>query len=143
MLDSHIFHRPIAVRLGEGLLAGFALWIFAAGSDAVNRHQLETFKEVTAVGDRAYLPVRPGQEQNSTASLLFQGKRLLPAGSQKAEVRDSKMIRAGKDDSGSYHLYTTASDESVTADEAEQKNTYYLKLAPNEYLRVRLAPSGG
>ncbi len=140
---SRIFAHTAAVRLGEALLIGFAVIILLAGLDKAQREQLETFQEVTAVGDRAFFPMPEQHPQPPVAAVTFRGDGLVPVSYEPVEIRDTRMIRLGKDESGQYSVYSrrAPADEKERGKEKEKLDPeeakyLYLKVARDEYLRT-------
>jgi len=137
-----IFARPVAIRLGEAVLISFAVVILLAGMDKAQRGRLESFQEVTAVGDRAYFEL-PGTLQKPFQPVTsFRGQSLSPTSAEPVKIRDTKMIRLGRDDSGRHFVY--ASREPVPPAEGEveakEESFFFLKLEPGEYLKTRATP---
>ena len=139
-----IFARPVAVRLGEALLISFAVVILLAGMDKAQRERLESFQEVTAVGDRAYFQL-PGDLRKPFQPVAgFRGQSLTPTSVEPVEIRDTKMIRVGRDDSGRHFVYTSRESVPPVGGEvvAKGEKFFFLKLEPGEYLKTRAAGPG-
>lgn len=140
-----IFARQVAVRLGEALLISFALVILLAGMDKGQREQLESFQEVTAVGDRAYFQLPDGLQKPFQPVLSFRGQPLTPTSIEPVEVRDTKMIRVGRDETGRHFVYSSRDKIPPAEGEGDAKDGtfFFLKLAPGEYLKTRAAAATG
>ncbi|MHA3773215.1 hypothetical protein ACXR0O_16905 [Verrucomicrobiota bacterium sgz303538] len=139
-----IFARKAAMRLGEAILIGFAVIIVLAGIDNAQRSKLETFQEVTAVGDRAVFPIPAQVQKPPVAAVSFRGQPLYPVSYEPVEIRDTKMIRLGRDDNGQYFVYGTR--ENVPPQEGETvrkgETFFFLKVEPNKYLKTRTSTPG-
>jgi hypothetical protein len=95
-LPGNLFQRIVAIRVGEGILIGFAVLICLAGADRANRQRLETIAELTAAGDRAYFPAPDPQKKAPEVGVAFRGQQLVAENTRK--INDAKMLRAGKND---------------------------------------------
>lgn len=140
-----IFARPVAVLLGEALLIAFALVILLAGMDKAQRERLESFQEVTAVGDRAFFQLPDELKQEPLQPVAgFRGQPLIPVSLDEVKIRDTKMIRMGRDDTGRHFVYSSRekAPSAEGAREAKDEKFFFLKLAPGEYLKVRAGAPG-
>lgn len=135
---SRIFALTAAMRLGEALLLGFAVAILFAGMDEAQREKLETYQEISAVGDRTYFPIPEERSKPPAPALIFQGQPLVPESYEPVKIRDTRMFRVGKDDAGQYSVYASREGTGSEKGRTGGKNDkfLYIKVAPDEYLRT-------
>jgi hypothetical protein len=102
-------------------VAAFTAW------DRVRDASVEDVVTPTAVGDTHYV-----EKPNAGAGpigLKYQGKALAMVGERK--IRESKLIRAGSDDSGTFTLYRPADERK-----ALPKDRFYMKVKTNDFMEV-------
>src|SRR5438552_75371 len=92
-----------AARVAATLVAGFVLVAAFTFYDHAHRAALERVEEPTAVGDTHF--AKPPPNANATVG-KFEGKNLFVEKSVKA--RDSKMLRAGREENGAFAVYRSA-----------------------------------
>lgn len=142
--ETPLFAREYAFRLGLVLLVVFAGIIALAGYDESRRGALETFEEVTAVGDRAFFPLPTEVQKPHPAAVVFRGQPLYPVSYALIEARDTGMIRVGTADEAPYRLYTPREPLPPQEGESEKagQQFYYLKVKQDEYIKVRPGTPG-
>lgn len=116
------FGRKTALSLCALLLLGFVALEFIAWHTKKSRSQIEQIVEPTAVGDSAPYHFAPNAPDFDLQKPLIyvNGKPLFLA--QIVRRKDSRMLRAGKDDSGKQTLY-----HWKHAKTEKEKATLYLK----------------
>ena len=134
--------RQAAVRLGSALLAALFLVLVLVWRDNGQHSTLETTAQLTAVGDTQYFP-RPAAPTlppyPAVASL--RGQPLYPEDFRPHEFRGDDMTRVGQDGKTGCVIYQTP-DRPQDAGERKIGSTYYLKISPTEYFKVRTVQSG-
>src|SRR5438309_9016306 len=96
--------KKVALIFGAALLGGFALIMAFAIYDKSQRAVLERVEEPTAVGDNAWFHP-PEKFDSSAVFATYEGQPLYPTGADRYDLRDSKMIKVGMDDSKSFWIY--------------------------------------
>ena len=124
-----VFAGRIGRRLGGIFLIGVGAVVAFSCWDARRTADRERFSEITAVGDRSYFgnpdpPIVPGKPVAQAENQLW-----VPVSFEKERRRDSQMIRAARDPSGSLTLYRPRKDP--------KKDELFIKIARNGYLRLR------
>ena len=124
-----IYAERTARRLGAAFVLALIAVVAFTCWDARRAAQLESFSEVTAVGDKNYFgipdpPIAPDKPIAQAENQLW-----VPVSFEKAPRRDTQMIRAARDASGSLMLYRPRHEP--------KKDELYVKIAPNGYLRLR------
>ena len=142
--ETPLFARDYAIRLGLVLLIAFAAIIALAGYDESRRDALENFEEVTAVGDRSFFALPAEAQKPHPATVVFRGQPLYPVSYALVEARDTGMIRAGMADDAPYRVYTPREPLPPQEGESEKpgQQFYYLKVAQDEYLKLRPGTPG-
>jgi hypothetical protein len=130
-------YRSYATRLA--LCLTVALGVVAAHTyyNRGRRGELERVIEATAVGDRQFFPV--GENQPAVS---FQGRVLSPIGGAPKEIRETKVLRAGTDATGRYHVYVHRPPEGETGKEEKarvENSAYLLKTGPSQFVEFQLA----
>jgi hypothetical protein len=124
-----------AVRLGAALLIGLGLVLALVLRDNARRSTLESIVESSAVGDTRYLPIPdPLPAEPFPAVAHFGGKPLVPAGYKRHEKREADMQAVGTDMATGLTIYRAP----VKAKEASDPPTYFLKVGPGEFVKVRV-----
>ncbi len=133
-----LFARKHAIRAGAAVLAGLTLVLVFTTLDHSRRSTLEKTAQTTAVGDRAFLLLPAISQKPPAAAANFRGQALYPVSYARLEIRDSRMIQAGSDDSGAFHIYTTREHVPLQDGEIEAPGVpiYFLKTAPDEYVKA-------
>ncbi|MEP6673014.1 MAG: hypothetical protein ABJF10_27890 [Chthoniobacter sp.] len=129
--------RQAALRLGGALLVVLFIVLVLTWRDNGHRAALETTAEFTSVGDAHYFPLPdplPTPPFLSVAAL--HGQPLYPADYRRHEYEADDMARVGVDEKGGYILYQ-APQKAKDADDRKRGPSYYLKISPKEYLKVR------
>ena len=134
--DTDFPGRIAAIRLGGAMLVVLFLVIILVWRDNGQRVAWETTALLTGVGDVHYysIPQPPGDPPYPPAA-SFRGRVLYPVDYSRREFRDDDMLRVGADERSGLLLYEAPPRSHETL---ENKNHpgYFLKLAPNEYLKV-------
>lgn len=120
--------EPWAAGIGLGILAVVGCVAAFTAWDRAETGRLERVTEPTAVGDTAFVKEPPGG--TGPLGLTLEGRTLEMV--KEAKVRDGKLIREGKDDSGRYSIYR-GEDEKAGI----EKGQLYMKTAPNEFIEVK------
>lgn len=123
-----------AILLGMGGLVALFAW------DGSHRASLESTAEITAVSDTALYPAPSGLGNTTLLPpLVFQGRTLTPISRRWLDLRDTRMVPVGTDESGTWQIYRSSTPVPLEKGEAEARGlrVYYMKVAPNEYLRVQ------
>jgi hypothetical protein len=139
-LQTGFFAERAAVWIGWALLAAMATILLLASFDRQHRRGLETFKEVTGVGDQAFFKEPDAVGGAPAATVIFKGQALVPVTPKHISERDARMLRVGDDDSGAYRIYVNR--ESAEAGNKREAD-YFLKLGNDEYLNVRPEHAAG
>ena len=127
-----------AFGLGIALLSGFALVSVLAIAGRWNVFTLEQFEEVTAVGDPIFFKSATPFESNQVAT-NFNGQPLRLVDGEKVEIRDTKMLRVGRDESTQLTIYSLRAPLAPDPLASKKLNgpLFFLKIAPGEYLVAR------
>ena len=123
--------------VGRAASASFAVVVLFASLDQQRRSQLESFAEVTAVGDKAYFKA-PDPMKPLTVAVTIRGRPSPVSPPRRVGARDSRMLRRGQDDSGAYRIYVNSQPDE---DAKRAGEDYFLKTGPDEYLQVRPEPT--
>lgn len=116
-----------AKRLGVVLILGVAALLVLAARDKGQRAALESFSLPTALGDQeVFMPSEPLDLQKPVAS--FQGKPLFPTSLEPDEVRESRLTKAGRADTGAYYVYRHT--------DPKKADKFFLKVSPGRFLVV-------
>jgi hypothetical protein len=122
-MAEEIPHCRWAAWLGAALVAGFALVAGVAAYDHAHRAELERVEEPSAVGDAHFISL-PGEAAGTFGA--FQGSPL--HGTRRIKRRDSKMWKAGLDDSGTFYIYRST--------DPKENGTLFLKIANDTFLEL-------
>ena len=118
--------------LGACLLVGLLLQTILAWIDRGRVGTLETFSETTAVGDHVYYPLPSPLPDPPTVVARVRGEALVPIDYAKFAYRDTKMRPSARDPITNLTIYTSR----ASLPEAGGEMLYFVKTAPNEYLRL-------
>ena len=121
-----------AGRLGGGLLAGLLVLSIFARVDRARLASLETFSETTAVGDSVCYVLPNPLPATPAAVARVGGQSLVPIDYTRHRERDVRMRAIASDSATRLTIYEKR-EEKPDAD------NYFVKLATNEYLRLRRA----
>jgi hypothetical protein len=130
---AEILYRRHALAIAGGLALGLAAVV--AHSAALNgrRGELEHWSQKTAVGDKQLYPV--GAE---APALTYRGKPLVSMGPEPHEIRETRAMLVGEDDSRRFHLYLHR--DNLPHDGSESADAVYLlKVGVNSFLRFQRA----
>ncbi|MDB6172951.1 MAG: hypothetical protein JWL59_2262 [Chthoniobacteraceae bacterium] len=133
MNPSPTFAGRHAFRLAVALLAGLACVAAFSAVSRSNVAALEQFEETTAFGDTHYF-VAPADSHAAVVNL--DGMPLFLAGDEKLERRDTRMARLGRDEATGLAIYTPR-EATDGKEKVKGKPGWFLKLGPDEYLRLR------
>lgn len=114
----------MALVVALGLMAAFTHW------DRSRREALEAITEPTAAGDMQFVPAGEDVERPLGT---YQGRTLF--GDSVKKLDDSKMLKAGTDDSGSFAVYRL--DPKKAEKSGADPDALYLKTAANRYIKTR------
>lgn len=134
-------YRRAALWISGALVAGLAV---IAGTTAIDRarvHKLEQFTELTGVGDTAYFVVPTTPLKPPVAAATLNGQLLFPVSYEMLDPRDTNMLRVGRDDATGLTVYRPRKPLKGEG-ERPREIFYYLKTAPNRYLKVRPGTPG-
>jgi len=123
-----ILGQSWVVRLGAAMLLAYALITGFAVYQAAHRAAIEKVNAPTALGDKAYFP-NPGSFDPSTPMANFEGHSLYFV--DWLGTTDSKMIRAGMDDTNSFVVYKLGEAKGAEA------GYYYLKIQNGFYAKAK------
>lgn len=93
------------------------------------RPQLESWTQTTAVGDTRLYPVA------DAPPLTLQGKPLTPLHPLPQEVRESRVVFVGEDDSKRFRVYQPREDARETGD---AENVYLVKTGESRFLKLQI-----
>lgn len=138
MTDSHATDRRSteilggswAWKIGAFLVLGFVLVLALAIVDRQRRPQIESFSEVTAVGDRAYFA--PGPDPAAPTVLKWSGGQVQVAAAEHVKMRDTSMRKVGQDDATGVSIYRATPKKGE-----EGPGGLFVKVAPGEYLPAK------
>ena len=123
-----------AATLGIALvvaLGGMALFTYF---DRTQRASLESVSEPTAVGDTRFVPAGESVERPLGK---FRGRVLM--GDSVKKYDDSRMLRLGDDDTGSFGVYKIGQAKpSKRAQQETDADSYFLKTASGQYIKTSL-----
>ena len=135
--------RRAAAWLAIGLIGGMLVLVVLTGTDRQRVEALEHFEETTAVGDTEYFQIPAPPSAEPTAAATLNGQALFPASYEKVEIRDTKVVRVGRDEAARLTIYKSreALQPDKGAREKEAEPLYLLKTGPGEYIKVRRSPA--
>ena len=127
-----------AKRLGAALLVALSFVLILTLRDNARRSTLEVAVQSSAVGDTTYLrlPADPPPEPYPAVAALH-GKPLYPTGYKRHGKREADLFRVAVDEATGLAIYQAppkAKEEGLK----DIEPTYFLKLGPGEFLKVRL-----
>ncbi len=130
--------RPAAI-LAAVLLLGLAALALFARTDRTRVTTLETFTELSAVGDKTYYLLPQPLPAPPAPVAQYNGRALIPITYEKFEWRDTKMTPVARDPQTRLTIYTSREPLPKNIPPAGE-TPYFVKTAANEYLRLRAAP---
>lgn len=137
--SGHFPGLHIAVRLGAALLAGLALVLVMVWRDNARRTQLEVVVESSALGDTHYLRLPAGPMPDPPPQVAtLRGQALFPVSGKRHEKNEVELFRVARDEATGLTIYQ-APAKAKGEGESESTPTYFLKLGPGEFLKVRPA----
>lgn len=113
-----------AFRVGAVLLVGLALSLGLAATDRQRRASIESWQEVTAVGDKPYFV--PPSDPASEAMVVMEAGQFKILTAERTKLKDTQMRRAGRDAVTGVHIYQTEPPQTPVR--------FYVRVAPGEYL---------
>jgi hypothetical protein len=128
-----------AQRLGTVLLGALAVIVVLAVRDRARVADLEHFEESTAVGDTAYFRRSRAAQMPPPVVARLNGQPLYIIDNEKRELKDTAMLRVGRDDAAGLSVYTSRKPPAGDPN-PNGKPRYYLKLGRNDYIRVGAVP---
>jgi hypothetical protein len=136
--------RSAAMSLGAALLVGLAITAVLARHDRLHRTELERAEEVTAVGDVSFFKPPTEAMKPPPVAAKLDGQLLYPVSYKPFELQDSRMIRVATDSEAGLNIYETALNVAPQEGEREKvgEKFYFLKIAPKQYIRVRVGTPG-
>jgi hypothetical protein len=142
--EPSVFHARAVAGFGWSLLSAVAVVVLLNAIDRPRRSQLEHHEQVTAVGDNAFFRLPDTAQAAPAAVAIFRRQELHPVSLKAVEIRDSKMLIAGTDDSGRSRIYTSRDPAPLAEGEVEKKSetAFFLKLGPGKYLKVHATAPG-
>jgi len=117
-----------ARQLGVALLAGVAAVVAFTWWDAGRVKEREQFEEVTAVGDGSSFVAPASGAPAGHAVADAGGKTWRVVNGEKLNLRDTRMVRAARDEARGLTLYR--------AKGATKPDELFVKTASNAYLRL-------
>jgi hypothetical protein len=110
-----LFAPRAVVWLGSAVLIGFAAVLAFTLRDSGRESDLEHFDQVTALGDTHYFVVPSPPPDPPVAIVQWQGRAWVPVDFTKHDLRDTQVIRIGRDEASGLVLYRPR--EGAKADE--------------------------
>ena len=135
--EAPFFGVKSALQLGAALLGALALIATLSLVDRGRLAALESFAELTAVGDTAYFKVPADSQELTLPAVTLNGQPLFPVANTLHELRDTEMIRAGRDATTGLTIYQPRKALSGGRDDA-----YFLKVGPKQYVKVAVRKTG-
>ena len=126
--------------LGGGLLIGLLVLAIFARVDRERVSTLEKFSETTAVGDNVHYLLPEPLPNPPAAVARLHGQTLVPVTYAKVELRDTRMQAAARDPDTRLTIYVSRESLPPVAGAQSEKQSYFVKTASNEYLRLHPAP---
>ena len=127
-----------AFRFGAALLLALLLIIALALIDRLRERPLEQFLEISAVGDTVYFG-RPALDNKAAFAepvAVLDGVPLYIVDGNKRELKDTNMVRVGRDAASGLSIYTPRKKDELKPS-ADSERVYFVKLGRNDYLQVR------
>ena len=122
-----------AAWLGAMLLAGLLFLAIFAGVGRTRVATLERFSETTAVGDRVFYSLPSPLPKTPVAVARIHDAPVVPVAYAKFDCRDTKMQPVARDPATRLTIYETREPLAGAGGE----KLYFVKTAPNEYLKLR------
>lgn len=113
-----------AFRVGALLLIGIALSLALIIFDRQRRPSIESWQEVTAVGDKPFyvLPADPA----AAAMVVTESGQFKISTTERTKLKDTQMRRVGRDAVTGVHIYRPEPPQAPAR--------FYVRTAPGEYL---------
>jgi hypothetical protein len=127
-----LFARRTAVRFCLALLIGFAAVLVFTWRDARREGELEHFDQITALGDTNYFVVPSPPPNPPEAIVQWEGRSWVPENFVKHDLRDTQMLRVGRDEPSGLTLYRPR--------ENAKKDELYLKRDTDSFYLLRPTP---
>lgn len=128
---SEIAYPRYALAFALVLVLGLA--VVTAHSALIRGHRaaLEHWSQETAVGDQHLYPVGP-----DAPAVTFHSKALTPISPEPHDVRETRVLVVGEDDSKRFRIYLHHEPGSR---EPDNDQVYLLKTGQNEFLKMQFA----
>jgi hypothetical protein len=126
-----IAHRRYALLLALAMVLALAGVTAHSAFSRGHRGELERWSQETAVGDKRLYPL--GAE---APALTFRGKPLIPQTGQPHEVRETRVVCIGEDDSKHFRIYL---HREPGAKEPDNDQVYLLKTGQSEFVKMQLS----
>ena len=137
-----VFRARSAALFGAALLLGLGALAIFARIDRERVHELEHFEENTAVGDTAFYSVPNPPPEPPQPVARIDGAALVPISYSKFDWRDTKMQPVARDPASGLTIYKSRKPLPKMDDASEGEAIYFVKINPNEYLRLRRVAAG-
>jgi hypothetical protein len=102
----------------------------SASLDHRRRTSIETLSQPTAVGDHNWFHFK----KEPRSAILWEGRMLRELSEQPENIPDLRMLRVGRSDDGSLHLYVPL--ERANGTEETGGPSWFVKTGKDQFLRV-------
>jgi len=130
-----LFAPRAAMWLGVVVLVGFAAVLACTLRDAGREDELEHFDQITALGDTHYFVVPSPPPNPPVAIVQWQGRAWVPVDFEKRDLRDTQMLRIGRDEISGLTLYPPARGHEAGRDFRQTGHRQLLPTAPRALKR--------
>ena len=129
------------MRLGLALLIGLTVVLAMTFRDTARRSQIETTSENTAVGDAEFFVLPAASVKLPLVAAELNGRPLYLGNPSLIELRDSHLVRIGRDAQRALSIYQLGEYgmEKERERVGKSANTYLLRVKPGEYVKVQAA----
>ena len=103
--EAEIPYRAAAARLCFVLLVLLALVVIHLSLEKGKRPELESFAELTAVGDLEFYRLPAPLPATPVPATTFQGRPLVPVTYRRFDLREPRMTKVGEDDAHRLRIY--------------------------------------
>lgn len=122
-----MFGQKAAFTLGAVLIAAFGIVLAFTARDNARRSEIETVTQPRAVGDEQFVALAEPLDVSQPVA-RFEGRSLFVQETDPIEARDSKMMKAGRDESGRFFVYRSP--------EPKDAEFHFLKTAHGRYVKA-------